>query len=625
MPAAVAGPSSHAVNGKANGHGHGHAPANQRVSKNAKRRAKKKQEKGDDEQHPPAPSSASVKAEDTSLSRRRSASPSTSSVAKPIINEFQADLPADDEAFKQFKEVFAKFQAPEDDSTNNDPSSSKGQVIYSDDGAMSDSDATDADRNDEEDAYDLSKRRQKKLARLTIAELKQIVKKPEVVDWSDVTATDPRLLVAMKSTRNTVPVPPHWSQKREYLQNKRGIEKPAYELPSYIADTGIGTMKDALREKEAEQSLKTKTRARVQPKMGQIGTDYQLLRDAFFRFQVKPPLSRYGETYYEGKEYEHKFKQRQPGDLSIELKEALSIPPLAPPPWLIAMQRFGPPPSYPHLMIPGLNAPIPEGAQWGFHPGGWGRPPMDEAGNPLYGDVMGYNQTTEQQFAAAAAETVEKDLFGELESEEEEEEEESDDEDEPESDQEQDEEEEEEEPATPSTSHAPRDGLETPGGLASVASTVPAGMATPDFLELRKQGLSTPSGTSGGMRDVRPDSSRSLYQVIPETQGSMQGFMGSERGYDLSTHSSSNVPVLGAEASRGTKRKAASTVEVSLDPAELERLSEEELQARYDQAQQAKQQRGMGTIDTSGEDLSLLREELTRKRKANEERRRGGR
>ena len=31
-----------------------------------------------------------------------------------------------------------------------------------------------------------------------------------------------------------------------------------------------------------------------------------------------------------------------------------------PPPWLIAMQRYGPPPSYPNLKIPGLNAPIPE-------------------------------------------------------------------------------------------------------------------------------------------------------------------------------------------------------------------------------------------------------------------------
>ena len=66
--------------------------------------------------------------------------------------------------------------------------------------------------------------------------------------------------------------------------------------------------------------------------------------------------------YYEGKEFETSLKEKRPGDLSPELVEALSIPPLAPPPWLISMQRFGPPPSYPTLRIPGLNSPIPEGS-----------------------------------------------------------------------------------------------------------------------------------------------------------------------------------------------------------------------------------------------------------------------
>ncbi|KAK8952157.1 hypothetical protein KSP39_PZI004175 [Platanthera zijinensis] len=41
-------------------------------------------------------------------------------------------------------------------------------------------------------------------------------------------------------------------------------------------------------------------------------------------------------------------------------------------------QRYGPPPSYPQLKIPGLNAPIPPGASFGYHPGGWGKPPVDE-------------------------------------------------------------------------------------------------------------------------------------------------------------------------------------------------------------------------------------------------------
>ena len=236
---------------------------------------------------------------------------------------------------------------------------------------------TDSDA-EEGEKKPISKKKQRKLNRLTVAELKQLVKKPEVVEWTDVTASDPRLLLHLKSSRNSVPIPQHWSAKRDYLQGKRGIEKPPFQLPSYIADTGIASMRDAVKEKEANMTLKAKTRERVQPKMGKIDIDYQKLHDAFFKFQTKPAVTGFGEMfasfssfivsgaeavsrYYEGKEFETSLKEKRPGDLSPELVEALSIPPLAPPPWLIAMQRFGPPPSYPTLRIPGLNAPIPEG------------------------------------------------------------------------------------------------------------------------------------------------------------------------------------------------------------------------------------------------------------------------
>jgi len=68
---------------------------------------------------------------------------------------------------------------------------------------------------------------------------------------------------------------------------------------------------------------------------------------------------------YQGKEFETRLKEKKPGDLSDDLRTALGMPVgannhLVPPPWLIAMQRYGPPPSYPNLKIPGLNAPIPE-------------------------------------------------------------------------------------------------------------------------------------------------------------------------------------------------------------------------------------------------------------------------
>lgn len=123
------------------------------------------------------------------------------------------------------------------------------------------------------------------------------------------------MLIVSRSC-STVPVPVHWSQKREYLQGKRGIEKPPFQLPrkfpsfesrhtqnlitlffqAWIADTGIADQRDAVKEKESGMSLKQKTRERVQPKMGKIDIDYQKLHDAFFKYQTKPKMSRFGEA-----------------------------------------------------------------------------------------------------------------------------------------------------------------------------------------------------------------------------------------------------------------------------------------------------------------------------------------
>jgi splicing factor 3B subunit 2 len=34
-----------------------------------------------------------------------------------------------------------------------------------------------------------------------------------------------------------------------------------------------------------------------------------------------------------------------------------------------ARRRYGPPPAYPRLKLPGVNCPIPSGAKWGFGDG----------------------------------------------------------------------------------------------------------------------------------------------------------------------------------------------------------------------------------------------------------------
>ncbi len=66
---------------------------------------------------------------------------------------------------------------------------------------------------------------------------------------------------------------------------------------AWIADTGIADQRDAVKEKESNMTLKQKTRERVQPKMGKIDIDYQKLHDAFFKFQSKPNMSRFGEAW----------------------------------------------------------------------------------------------------------------------------------------------------------------------------------------------------------------------------------------------------------------------------------------------------------------------------------------
>ncbi len=57
------------------------------------------------------------------------------------------------------------------------------------------------------------------------------------------------LSTPLQAYRNTVSVPRHWSQKRKYLQGKRGLEKPPFKLPDFIEATGITEMRNAYHEK----------------------------------------------------------------------------------------------------------------------------------------------------------------------------------------------------------------------------------------------------------------------------------------------------------------------------------------------------------------------------------------
>ncbi|KAM4611815.1 splicing factor 3B subunit 2 isoform 2-T2 [Polymixia lowei] len=403
----------------------------------------------------------------------------------------------------------------------------------------------DSDDSDEEvrtDVPKLSKKKLRRMNRLTVAELKQLVARPDVVEMHDVTAQEPKLLVHLKATRNTVPVPRHWCFKRKYLQGKRGIEKPPFELPEFIKRTGIQEMREALQEKEDAKTMKTKMREKVRPKMGKIDIDYQKLHDAFFKWQMKPKLTIHGDLYYEGKEFETRLKEKKPGDLSDELRIALGMPVgpnshKVPPPWLIAMQRYGPPPSYPNLKIPGLNSPIPESCTFGYHAGGWGKPPVDEMGKPLYGDVFGTNAGDFQ--AKAEEEEVDHTPWGELEPSDEE------------SSEEEEEEESDEEKPDETGFFTPADsGLITPGGF----SSVPAGMETPELIELRKKKIE---------EAMDGNETPQLFTVLPERRTGSVGaaMMASTHIYDVSGATA------GRKAGGGQESQG---VEVALAPEELE-------------------------------------------------------
>lgn len=188
--------------------------------------------------------------------------------------------------YRQFYRVFEIFKLEDKPSAQqiaNALLDDKNSQIKKDKEKAIDDDDADMEEEKKDDKEKLSKRKLKKLTRLSVAELKQLVNRPDVVEMHDVTARDPKLLVQLKAHRNTVQVPRHWCFKRKYLQGKRGIEKPPFDLPAFIKKTGIMEMRASLQEKDEAKTLKAKMRERARPKMGKIDIDYQKLHDAFFK------------------------------------------------------------------------------------------------------------------------------------------------------------------------------------------------------------------------------------------------------------------------------------------------------------------------------------------------------
>ncbi|KAI8337166.1 hypothetical protein BC941DRAFT_452773 [Chlamydoabsidia padenii] len=410
---------------------------------------------------------------------------------------------------------------------------------------------------------ELSKKKLKLAQRYTLDELKTLATVPEVVEACDTSAKDPLLLVDLKSYRNTVPVPNHWYQRQKYLYRYKSDEKPPFELPEFIKDTGIMEVRDNLKKQERQKRQKSKTRERRRPKLGKLDLDYQSLHDAFFRFQTEPHLTRHGDLYYERKEAISKLKNMKPGQMSDELKEALGIleTPLAPPPWLFQMQRYGPPPNHPHLKIPGLNAPLPEGAQWGRQKNGWGQVPVDAFNRPLYGDVLQstaiYNDKTAND---TEKQDIQRTLWGELEVG-------SDD----------------DEDDDNSTQNSDTDDTEdkvTPMTTMDTDEVIPITMDVALELETKKRKRRSDSTSDQPLPK--------LYDIIPlKKTTTITGLLGSDHVYDLppsKTHSNNNIS--------HTWNKS-EDVTVALDPSDLGNYGAT-VQDMYEQAQKEHRPMGVG-------------------------------
>ena len=207
----------------------------------------------------------------------------------------------------------------------------------------------------EEESRKKRKRKKKEEVNQALADLKSKAPYPEIVEPWDTNANDPELLIHFKCMPNTVPVPIHWAQNGKYLQSQRGKVRKPYNLPDYIEATGISRIR--LIEIPVHITLQQKTRRRMRPKLGRSDIDYQILYDAFFKYQTKKRLTKLGEIYYEGKEFDKRMRKYKPGKLSKNLRAALGISSSTIPPFVQNMQRYGPPPAYPFLKIPGVNIP----------------------------------------------------------------------------------------------------------------------------------------------------------------------------------------------------------------------------------------------------------------------------
>ncbi|KAH1242942.1 Splicing factor 3B subunit 2 [Glycine max] len=118
-----------------------------------------------------------------------------------------------------------------------------------------DSDSEEEENVNEQKEKGISNKKKKLQRQMKIAELKQIFSRPDVVEMWDATASDPNCWGAVVAITKRGLL---W-----FLLGKRGIEKPPFQLPDFIAATGIEKIRQAYIEKEHSKKLKQKQRERM--------------------------------------------------------------------------------------------------------------------------------------------------------------------------------------------------------------------------------------------------------------------------------------------------------------------------------------------------------------------------
>lgn len=260
---------------------------------------------------------------------------------------------------KQYEPLIEKFQVRKEQEGS--------QVVIYRDAPEEDQNFSEAEDNKQE--TEISRKKLRKAAKPSLTELKQTVPFPELIQWYDCDAQFPHLLASIKTSKNIVPVPEHWQNKKEYLAGRSFLEKKPFQLPEILKETDIEQMRQTMPEAEESKdpSLKETARARVQPKLGSLDIDYKKFHDIFFKLGAnwKPDyLLPFGDLFYENRNlYEEArwmklVREKKPGKISADLRKIMNMGEGKLPPWCMKMKSLGMPPGYPTLKIAGLNCGI---------------------------------------------------------------------------------------------------------------------------------------------------------------------------------------------------------------------------------------------------------------------------